>query len=245
MSEDRFGWPINGQDIYDLDEKYTHTNGDVYNLRRVEVHRQEYAAEDHGILTLYVGLQGGMNTAFGGYAHDTPVFDKDGKSMGRVETEFGRDVIKEVLRVFDVYALEDIMYHRIYAVQNPDLSASPACLGFVSQDRSRVFMMEDLLMKHYPDETVLNKKVERLSTAFDNNLEVLFVDRYQSINVNFTQFLFESLVDYNPSTHPGEGVPVGAWEEAIEILIGSVKNNGAKRGSFRYTAASIIKKLEL
>lgn len=241
MNEDPFGWPIT--DVYDLDEKYTRANGDVYNLRRVEVHRQEYAVEDHGILTLYVGLQGGMNTAFGGYAHDTPVFDKDGKSMGRVETDFGREVITEVLRVFDVYELEDLLYRRIYAIENPDRFAAPACLGFVSQDYSRVFLMEDLLMKHYPDETALQKKVEKLNAAFDKNLAELFVLE-QTTQECFDAFLHHSLLDYYEEVYP-RSHDTDRWDSSIEILIESVKNNGAKRGSFRYTAEKIIKKLEL
>lgn len=122
MSEDPFGWPITGEDGHRLAESWTHTNGETYTLKRVEVHRQEYAVEDHGILTLYIGLEGGLNTAFGGYAHDTPVFDESGKNLGRVETDFGRDVIKEVLRVFDVNELEDLMYRRIYAIENPTAS---------------------------------------------------------------------------------------------------------------------------
>lgn len=243
MNEDRFGWPIGGKDIYDLDEKYTHTNGKTYELKRVEVYRQEYGVEDHGILTLYVGLQGGLNTSFGGYAHDTPVFNKEGKNMGRVETDFGRDVVKEVLRVFDVYALEDIMYHRIYAVQNPDVFASPACLGFVSQDRSRVFVVEDLLVKHFPDEAALEKKVERLNAAFDKNRAELFVLE-QTTQECFDTFLHESLLDYHEEVYTRTR-DVDLWNSALEILIGTVKNHGAKRGSFRYSAANVIEKLGL
>lgn len=100
-------------------------------------------------------------------------------------------------------------------------------------------------MKHYPDETAMQKKVEKLNEAFNNNLDVLFEDTQLSIRVSFIQFLFEALVEYNPSSHPGENAPVGAFDEAIEILIDSVKNNGAKHGSFRYSAQDIIKKLEL
>lgn len=243
MSEDPFGWRITGDDVYHLQETWTHTNGKTYDLKRVQVYRQEYAVEDHGILTLYVGLEGGLNTSFGGYAHDTPAFDKDGKRLGRAETDFGRDVIKEVLRVFDVHTLDDLMYRRIYAIENPDRFAAPACLGFVSQDRSRVFLMEDLLMKHYPDETTTQKKVERLNAAFDENRAELFVLE-QTTRECFDAFLHHSLLDYHEEVC-ARTYDVDLWDSALETLIDAVKNNGAKRGSFRYTAESVIKKMGL
>lgn len=243
MSEDPFDWPITG--VYDLAEKYTHTNGKTYNLKRVEVYRQDYAVEDHGILTLYIGLEGGLNTSFGGYAHDTPAFDEDGKRLGRIETAFGRDVIKEVLRVFDVPELHYLLNRRIYAIENPDRFTAPACLGFVSQDHSRVFLMEDLLMKHYPDETTMQKKVERLNGAFNGNLDYLF-NLFLTTEQCFSGFLFGSLTEYDPDTFPGGSKrDQTKWTEAIELLINAVKNNGAKRGSFRYTTEDIIKKLGL
>lgn len=111
-----------------------------------KVENVDLTLEDHGILTLQIGIDfGGTFQSFGGYCLDT--YNK--KEERREGHACGTDYILRVLQTFDVNKLEDIKGKPVYALRD-ERGVKIVGLETPEFDGGKKFLIEDWRMKWFP-----------------------------------------------------------------------------------------------
>lgn len=98
--------------------------------------------EDHGILTLNIGLDyGGVHQSYGGYALDT--FSE--KEDRRIGTRYGTECILRLLRAFSATCLEEITGKYCYTnFNNSAHSAFVQSITTLEPDGSNYFSFKEI-----------------------------------------------------------------------------------------------------
>lgn len=110
-----------------------------------------FGYEDHGILTMNIGLDydGSTHQGFGGYCLDS--FDKD--EDRRIGTAGGMDYVIQILKCLGANSIDEIKGKMCYAIKDkPGFFGKVIGIKQIPQDGKGIFLIKDWQEKWFPGE---------------------------------------------------------------------------------------------